>query len=224
MNLNRSGPVAPCHSFRPVRAGRWDTQALVACAVFALLTGAMCIGCRSTPPRAGHSAQSFTGVGAELNQQAAAAIDRGDQQDAERLYREALALRRRTLGSDHPDVAVSLSNLAWVCQWQERYGEAEPLHREALAIRRKRLGKEHPEVARSLTGLGASLTAQGRYSDAELALTQALSILRQWPEPPHPFECVTLDRLVELYEAWGRPEQARTYRPARDDGARSQTP
>ena len=171
------------------------------------------VGCHSPPPReTGHVGQSFTGVGAELNQQAAAAIDRSDFDEAERLYREALALRRERLGPDHLDVALSLGNLAWVRQWQGQYDEAETLHREALAIRRKQLGDEHPDVARSLTSLGACLTREGRYSEAEQALTQALTILRQVPEPPHPDEFVTLDKLVKLYEGWGRPQQADEYR------------
>lgn len=172
------------------------------------------VGCRSSPaPLTGHAAQSFTGIGADRNQRAAAAIDRGDFDAAEELYREALALRLGRLGPEHPDVAWSLANLAWVRQQQGQYAEAEELDRQALAIRRKGLGDEHPDVARSLTNLGACLTKQGRYPEAEQALSEALTILRQMPEPPHPYECVTLDKLVKLYEAWGKPDRASVYRP-----------
>jgi tetratricopeptide (TPR) repeat protein len=69
------------------------------------------------------------------------------------LYRRALVIRERVLGSDHPDVATSLNNLASLYKSQGKYDEAEPLHRRALAIREKSLGSDHPDVAASLNNL-----------------------------------------------------------------------
>ncbi len=171
-----------------------------------------------------HTAQSFTGVGADLNQRAAAAIDRGDYKEAERLYHEALALRRERLGPEHLDVAQSLSSLAWVCRRLQRFGEAEALYLEALAIRRKLLGSDDPDVARSLTSLGACLTKEGRYLEAEKSLTEALMILRKAPDPPHSYECVTLDELAELYEVWGQSQRANEYRRQIDPSASGHLP
>ena len=48
--------------------------------------------------------------------------------DAEPLYEEALSIRRRVLGVDHPDTADSLNNLAGLYHAQGRYDEAEPLY------------------------------------------------------------------------------------------------
>jgi tetratricopeptide (TPR) repeat protein len=53
------------------------------------------------------------------------------------LAQQALAIRERTLGPNHPDVATSLTNLALLYASQRRYAEAEPLYRRALAIRAK---------------------------------------------------------------------------------------
>jgi Tetratricopeptide repeat/Domain of unknown function (DUF4062) len=61
-------------------------------------------------------------------------VVQGELQKAESTYREALALRETMLGPDHPDVAVSLNNLAEVYAGLRRYGEAEPLFRRALEI------------------------------------------------------------------------------------------
>jgi len=36
----------------------------------------------------------------------------GKYKEAEPLYQQALALRQKLLGDDHPDVAASLNNLA----------------------------------------------------------------------------------------------------------------
>lgn len=178
--------------------------------VLAICTGA---ACRAPAPREGsHANAAFTGIGAAQNQQAAAAIDRGDYPEAERLYTQVLEQRRRELGPESLDVASSLANLAWLKFNLKQYDQATALHREALAIRRMRLGDEHPDVARSLTGLGASLTRQAQYAEAEKVLTDALAILRDLPTPPHSYECVTLDRLVKLYESWDKPQQAEAYR------------
>jgi len=46
-------------------------------------------------------------------QQAAAA---GDYAASERLLRDAAATQEATLGSSHPDLAITLNNLAFVCE------------------------------------------------------------------------------------------------------------
>ena len=66
------------------------------------------------------------------------------------LHKRALAIREKALGPEHPDVAVSLNNLAVVYRAQAKYAEAEPLHKRALAIREKALGPDHLDVAISL--------------------------------------------------------------------------
>jgi tetratricopeptide (TPR) repeat protein len=45
-----------------------------------------------------------------------------------------LAINKKALGPDHPDVAGSLNNLAELYRAQGRYAEAEPLHKRSLAI------------------------------------------------------------------------------------------
>jgi hypothetical protein len=63
------------------------------------------------------------------------------------------------LGADHPDVAQSLNNLAWLYHEQGRYSEAEPLYQRALDILCNALGREHPttqNVQRNLAALSAS--------------------------------------------------------------------
>ncbi|MEH2367891.1 tetratricopeptide repeat protein, partial [Nostoc sp.] len=65
---------------------------------------------------------------------------------AEPLYIQALALRRKLLGEEHPDVASSLNNLALLYDSQGRYSEAEPLYIQALDIFEQRLGVDHPNT------------------------------------------------------------------------------
>lgn len=46
-------------------------------------------------------------------------------------------MREATLGSDHPDIAQSLNNLAALYNDRKQYDKAEPLYERALQIRLK---------------------------------------------------------------------------------------
>ncbi len=73
--------------------------------------------------------------------------------EAEPLYREALAIRRESLPAGHPNIALSLNNLAVLLKDQGKLAEAEPLYREALAIQRDAHTPGHPSIATSLGNL-----------------------------------------------------------------------
>ena len=77
-----------------------------------------------------------------------------------------MAICEKALGPDHPDVAFSLNNLAFLYSKQGRYADAEPLFKRALAIREKALGPNHPDVGVSLNNLAVLYAAQSRYADA----------------------------------------------------------
>jgi tetratricopeptide (TPR) repeat protein len=98
------------------------------------------------------------------------------------LAQRALAIREKTLGPDHRDVATSLQNLALLYDGQGRYADAEPLNRRAQAIWEKALGPDHPAVATSLNNLAAVYEHQGRYTDAEPLYRRALEIYERAPD------------------------------------------
>jgi tetratricopeptide (TPR) repeat protein len=70
----------------------------------------------------------------------------GRYDEAELLFREALAITGKTLGEAHPDYATDLNNLGSLLQATGRSDEAEPLYREALAVFETALGAEHPDT------------------------------------------------------------------------------
>ena len=80
------------------------------------------------------------------------------------------------MGTDHPDTATSLNNLASLYQAQGKYAEAEPLFQRALAISEQQLGKDHPDTASSLNNLAGLYQAQGKYAEAEPLYQRALAI------------------------------------------------
>ena len=61
--------------------------------------------------------------------------NQGKYDEAEPLWREALAGKRATLGDTHPSTLTSINNLGNLLQAQGKRDEAEPLLREARAAR-----------------------------------------------------------------------------------------
>nr|WP_235116116.1 tetratricopeptide repeat protein [Desmonostoc muscorum] len=123
-------------------------------------------------------------------------------------YEQCLEVTKKRLGEEHPDVALSLNNLALLYHSQGRYSEAEPLYIQALALTRKLLGEEHPDVAQSLNNLAALYYSQGRYSEAEPLLIQALALTRKLLGEEHPHVAQSLNNLAVLYCSQGRYSEA----------------
>ena len=143
-----------------------------------------------------------------LNQIAFYLVARGRYGEAEPLYLDALAMRKRLLGNEHPDVAQSLNNLANLYYNQGRYGEAEPLYLDALAMSKRLLGNEHPEVARSLNNLALLYDNQGRYGEAEPLYLDALAMSKRLLGNEHPNVVQSLNNLALLYDNQGRYGEA----------------
>ena len=70
----------------------------------------------------------------------------GKYDDAKPLHEEALAIRKKVHGEEHPDVAQSLNNLAVLLYHQQKYNEAKTYMEQALNIRAKVLGPDHPDT------------------------------------------------------------------------------
>jgi CHAT domain-containing protein/Tfp pilus assembly protein PilF len=127
------------------------------------------------------------------------------------IAREALAIRRRIFGEEHPAVAQSLDNLGNLLQAMGDYAGARPNLEQALAIRRKLLGEEHPDVATSLNNVGMLLQATGDYAAARPYLEQALAIFRKVLGQDHPAVASLLNNLGGLLKTTGDYAAARPY-------------
>jgi tetratricopeptide (TPR) repeat protein len=132
----------------------------------------------------------------------------GRYDQAEPLYQQALELRKRLLGEEHPYVATSLNNLAFLYHSQGRYAEAEPLYLQALELRKHLLGEEHPYVATSLNNLAVLYRSQGRYAEAEPLYLQALELRKRLLGEDHPYVATSLNTLAGLYKSQGRYAEA----------------
>ncbi|WP_373526621.1 tetratricopeptide repeat protein, partial [Nostoc sp.] len=110
----------------------------------------------------------------------------------------ALAMTKRLFASDHPNVATSLNNLAFLYKSQGRYSDAEPLYIDALAMTKRLFADDHPDVATSLNNLAALYDRQGRYSDAEPLYTQALAMSDRILGVNHPTTATIQENLATL--------------------------
>jgi tetratricopeptide (TPR) repeat protein/predicted Ser/Thr protein kinase len=126
--------------------------------------------------------------------------------DAESHLREALALRRESLGPRHPDVGRTLKGLGVLAATRGQLTEAEAAFQQALEIQEASLGRVHPEVAATLNNLAGVWIAQGYPERAEPLLLRGLAIRESTLPPGHPDFAANLEALACLYQ--DRPRQA----------------
>lgn len=134
--------------------------------------------------------------------------DQGHDDQAEPLYKRAIALMEKATGLDSVEVAPLLNNLAALYQRQSRFSEAEPLFRRALAVREKALSREHPDVGQSLNNLGTLYVKQQHYAQAEPLFQRALAIYQKVGGPEHPAVATLLNNLGQLYRDLNRDGDA----------------
>lgn len=126
---------------------------------------------------------------------------KGDFAAARSYYLRSLEIARR---HGHPGAAYPLHQLASLEIQAGKPQLAEPLLREALDLRSAALTEHSPLVGQSLVALGRCLALLGRFEEAEALLVRShrAAVAAGRPEGP------SLGGLVELYEAWDRPDRA----------------
>jgi len=81
------------------------------------------------------------------------------------------------MGSDHAELAESLTELGVLEFTQKHYPRARGLLQQSLAIREKAFGSEHPDTARSLMKYAALLRKNDEKLDAKRIEDRAKEIL-----------------------------------------------
>jgi serine/threonine protein kinase len=134
---------------------------------------------------------------------------------AEPLLVDLLEHLRKTDGPKSPDTAGVLAMLGLNRLKQHKYAEAEPLLRECLAIRAAKLPDDWRRF-NALSLLGGALQGQKKYAEAEPLLLQGYDGMKQREAtiPPAGKQRLpeAVERLVALYEATGRADEARAWR------------
>jgi len=143
---------------------------------------------------------------------AAALKGAGRYEEAEPLYLEAIEFRRQVLGEDHPYAIDSLRGLGLLRAEQGRYEEAEKLLTESLERRRRVQGHEHVQTIHNMVRLGWVYTEQQRYGEAEELLIEAFKLSHRVLGPLDQITIESIGKIVDLYEAWDKPEKAKEWR------------
>lgn len=123
--------------------------------------------------------------------------------DARATLEDALAMRRQILGEEHPDVAISHSELGRVLFDVGRLDQAEAHFRSALAIRRKVLGPYDHETATSMSDLGHLLRQKDDRAGAEALFRETLIVTRKSSGPKHPDVATSLANLASTVRERG---------------------
>jgi len=140
----------------------------------------------------------------------------GDLSEAEAVLRESVRISRLVLPARHPNLAYPLNTLGQVLMKEGRYREAEAALREGWEVRRDGLPAGHWHVAASAGTLGECLAGMARREEAEPLLLDSYAVLRDTFGDEDRRTGVARDRLVALYEGWGRPDKAAEYAGAMD--------
>ncbi len=139
----------------------------------------------------------------------------GKLDDEITTVRNQVEQARKSHGPAHDLTAGALAQLGGLLVRHGKWSEAEPVLRECLAIREKK----QPDVwttfnARSM--LGGSLLGQGKHAEAEpLILSGYEGLKARVGKDPAGSEqrlAAASERVVELYESWGKKDKAAEWR------------
>ncbi len=89
------------------------------------------------------------------------------------------------MGTEHPETALTIHNLAHLYQAQGQYEQAQELYQRALQIQEQVLGTEQPDTALTQWELATLHQMQGQYTCAEPLYRQSLVIMEK-VKPHHP--------------------------------------
>jgi tetratricopeptide (TPR) repeat protein len=98
---------------------------------------------------------------------------------AERLLQRAFDIRKDTLPEEHPDIAVSQNNLAYLYQRRCDYSRAEQLFLNALSLNKLLFGEKHMLVAHGLWNLGELYKNKYEEDQAKPLLQLSLNIFKE---------------------------------------------
>ena len=139
--------------------------------------------------------------------------------EAAKLLQEFLADARKTLPKDSPQLAGVLAQIGLMLVQIQAHADAEPLQGECLTIR----AKTEPEqwtTFNTQSLLGGALLGQKKNADAEPLLLAGYEGMKQREKtiPPQGQVRITeaIERLVQLYEATGKKDEAAKWRKARE--------
>lgn len=144
-----------------------------------------------------------------------------DGQEADRLFDEARRIGDRAVAGENLSrrlqfVANDVAGFGSELVDHDNPVPAERVLRLALTLRRAAISDTDWRIAQVENDLGACLVAAAQYEVAEPMLLRSQKILKTKFGNDHKYSQTALDKLVELYDAWGKSEKADKFRSQRE--------
>jgi hypothetical protein len=138
---------------------------------------------------------------------------------AEPLYRSFLTQAQKQFGAGDLRTSAAQANPGSNLLQQKKYTEAEPLLRDCVKVRQQK----QPDAWNTFNAqsmLGGSLLGQKKYTEAEPLLLAGYEGMKQRqaqiPKTAQARLRQAVERLIELYNAWERQEDAARWRKQLD--------
>ena len=142
-------------------------------------------------------------MGHLYNQGGVGFIDLRNDDRALEWIQKALAIYEKVSGTEHPDTAITYSDMAGLYNNQGDYSKALEFCHNALAINEKVLGKEHPNTATTYNNMAIVYNSQGDYSKAHELYQKALAIYEKVLGKEHPHTASTYNNIANVYNDQG---------------------
>ena len=124
------------------------------------------------------------------------------------LFDKSLAIRLKTLGPEHPDVAASYSTIGIILYYKGEYDKALELFDKSLAIYLKTLGTEHSAVANYYYNVGDVWVMKGNYDKALGLYEKCLAIKLKTLGTEHHNVAATYNNIGNVWEMKGEYNKA----------------
>jgi tetratricopeptide (TPR) repeat protein len=134
--------------------------------------------------------------------------DKGETNEAIKLYKEALKIQQQLLPSNHPDLANSYHRIAMAYNNMGIYPKALWYYEKALDIRQKTLPPNHPDLAKSYNNIGGMYYNMGENSKALSYHEKAFAIEQQSLPPNHPGWAMSYNNTGNIYYNMGEYSKA----------------
>jgi tetratricopeptide (TPR) repeat protein len=138
-------------------------------------------------------------------------LEKGSYEKAEKLGKKTLEGRRKQLNAGDESIGRSLLVLGRALAEQEKFADAEPLLHDAATLFRQNYGQKKDLIADAQNWLGACLVARKEFDKAEPLLVKSYDILKADPSVPERYKDKARQHVIQLYEAWGKPDKAAAY-------------
>jgi len=140
--------------------------------------------------------------------------ERGRPAEAIEHFSDSATMIRGIQPVNRSELAKAVGGLGMALLDVGRVADAEAPLRECMAIRLESMAPDHPNMAMIRSAVGVVLTEQGKFDEAEPLLVDALRVLRSVGNATPSNVTSARQRVVRLYELWGKPELASKYREA----------